>query len=198
VGTVAVGRIGERVLRRLKSFDCKELLYFDYQPLSAEKEKEIGCRRVESLEEMLGQCDVVTINCPLHEKTKGLFNKELISKMKPGSWLVNTARGAIVVKEDVAEALKSGQLRGYGGDVWFPQPAPKDHSLRYATNEWGGGNAMVPHMSGTSLDAQKRYADGVKAILDSYFSGREDYRPEDLILYKGDYATKAYGQRAKK
>jgi formate dehydrogenase len=171
VGTVAVGRIGERVLRRLRAFDCKELLYFDYQPLSAEKEKEIGCRRVESLEEMLAQCDVVTINCPLHEKTRGLFNKELISKMKPGeyynvddddyhwrflgSWLVNTARGAIVVKEDVAEALKSGHLRGYGGDVWFPQPAPKDHPLRYAQNPWGGGNAMVPHMSGTSIDAQK-------------------------------------------
>ena len=84
VGTVAVGRIGERVLRRLKPFDCKELLYFDYQPLKPEVEKEIGCRRVEDLEEMLGQCDVVTINCPLHEKTRGLFNKELIAKMKPG------------------------------------------------------------------------------------------------------------------
>ena len=84
VGTVAVGRIGERVLRRLKPFDCKELLYFDYQPLKPEIEKEIGCRRVEDLEEMLSQCDVVTINCPLHEKTRGLFNKELISKMKKG------------------------------------------------------------------------------------------------------------------
>lgn len=195
VGTVAVGRIGERVLRRLKPFDCKELLYFDYQPLKPEVEKEIGCRRVDTLEEMLGQCDVVTINCPLHEKTRGLFNKDLISKMKKGSWLVNTARGAIVVKEDVAEALKSGHLRGYGGDVWFPQPAPKEHPLRYAKNPFGGGNAMVPHMSGTSLDAQKRYSEGVKNILQSYFSGKEDYRPEDLIVHKGDYATKAYGQR---
>ncbi|RVD88179.1 D-isomer specific 2-hydroxyacid dehydrogenase [Arthrobotrys flagrans] len=195
VGTVGVGRIGERVLRRLKPFDCKELLYFDYQPLRPEVEQEIGCRRVESLEEMVAQCDVVTINCPLHESTFGLFNKDLISKMKPGSWLVNTARGAIVVKEDVAEAVKSGHLRGYGGDVWFPQPAPKEHPLRYALNPFGGGNAMVPHMSGTSLDAQKRYADGTKAILDSYLSGRHDYRPEDLIVHKGDYATKAYGQR---
>lgn len=197
VGTVAVGRIGERVLRRLKPFDCKELLYFDYQPLKPEIEKEIGCRRVDTLEEMLGQCDVVTINCPLHEKTRGLFNKDLIAKMKPGSWLVNTARGAIVVKEDVADALKSGHLRGYGGDVWFPQPAPKDHVLRYAKNPFGGGNAMVPHMSGTSLDAQKRYADGTKAILESYLSGKHDYRPQDLIVKDGDYATKAYGQRAK-
>ncbi|KAI0135264.1 formate dehydrogenase [Daldinia grandis] len=197
VGTVAVGRIGERVLRRLKAFDCKELLYYDYQPLKPEIEKEIGCRRVDSLEEMLGQCDVVTINCPLHEKTRGLFNKDLIAKMKPGSWLINTARGAIVVKEDVAEALKSGHLRGYGGDVWFPQPAPKDHVLRYAKNPFGGGNAMVPHMSGTSIDAQKRYAAGTKAILDSYLSGRHDYRLEDLIVRDGDYVTKAYGQRSK-
>ena len=85
VGTVAVGRIGERVLRRLKPFDCKELLYFDYQPLSPEAEKEIGCRRVDKLEDMLAQCDVVTINCPLHEKTRGLFNADLISKMKKGA-----------------------------------------------------------------------------------------------------------------
>ncbi|KAG0640220.1 NAD-dependent formate dehydrogenase AciA/Fdh [Tuber brumale] len=198
VGTVAVGRIGERVLRRLKGFDCKELLYFDYQPLKPEVEKEIGCRRVHNLEEMLAQCDVVTINCPLHEKTRGLFNKELISKMKKGSWLVNTARGAIVVKEDVADAIKSGHLRGYGGDVWFPQPAPKDHPLRYAKNPFGGGNAMVPHMSGTSIDAQKRYAAGAKAILESYLSGKHDYRPEDLIVIGGDYATKAYGERNKK
>ena len=101
-----------------------------------------------------------------------------------------------MVKEDVADALKSGQLRGYGGDVWFPQPAPKDHPLRYASyTSWGGGNATVPHMSGTSLDAQKRYAQGTKDILESYFSGRNDYKPEDLIVHKGDYATKAYGQR---
>ncbi|KAI9719845.1 MAG: formate dehydrogenase (NAD+) [Chrysothrix sp. TS-e1954] len=198
VGTVAVGRIGERVLRRLKPFDCKELLYFDYQPLKPELEKEIGCRRVDKLEDMLAQCDVVTINCPLHEGTRGLFNAEMINKMKKGSWLVNTARGAIVVKEDVAAALKSGQLRGYGGDVWFPQPAPKEHPLRYAQymdSAANGGNATVPHMSGSSIDAQARYAKGTKDILESYFTGKEDYRPTDLIVHKGDYATKAYGQR---
>lgn len=57
---------------------------------------------------------------------------------------------------------------------------------------------MVPHMSGTSLDAQKRYADGTKSILESYLTGKFDYRPEDLIVIDGDYATKAYGQREKK
>jgi formate dehydrogenase len=57
---------------------------------------------------------------------------------------------------------------------------------------------MVSHMSGTSIDAQKRYADGVQLILESYLSGKHDYRPEDLIVHQGDYATKAYGERTKK
>lgn len=198
VGTVGVGRIGERVLRRLKPFGCKELLYFDYQQLKPEVEKVIGARKVDSLEEMVAQCDVVTINCPLHHGTRGLFNKDLISKMKKGSWLVNTARGAIVVKEDVASAIENGHLRGYGGDVWFPQPAPRDHVLRTVKNPFGGGNAMVPHMSGTTIDAQVRYAEGTKAILQSYLSGKRDYRAEDVIVKDGDYGTKAYGGGNKK
>lgn len=118
VATIGIGRIGERVLRRLKPFDCKELLYYDYAALPKDVEKEIGCRRVDNIEEAIKNADIVTINCPLHEGTKGLFNKELISKMKDGAWLVNTARGAICVAEDVAEAVKSGKLMGYGGDVW--------------------------------------------------------------------------------
>jgi formate dehydrogenase len=111
VATVGVGRIGERVLRRLVPFNCKELLYFDYQPLSAQAEKEIGARRVESLDDMLSQADVVTINCPLHEKTKGMFNKALISKMKKGAWLVNTARGAICVREGYSLILNGVDIR---------------------------------------------------------------------------------------
>ena len=198
IATVGVGRIGTRVLQRLAPFNPKELLYYDYQPLDPQLEKEIGARRVESLEEMLAQADIVTINAPLHESTRGLFNKELISKMKRGAWLVNTARGAICVDQDVADALASGQLRGYGGDVWYPQPAPKDHPWRTMRNKYGACNAMTPHISGTSLDAQVRYANGVKNILESYFSGKNDYRPEDIIVIDGDYATKAYGQRTKK
>lgn len=197
VGTVGVGRIGERVLRRLVPFGCKELLYFDYQGLKPESEKEIGCRRVESLEDMLSQCDVVTINCPLHEKTKGMFNKQLLSKMKKGAWLVNTARGAICVAEDVADAVASGQLRGYGGDVWPVQPAPPDHVWRSMRNKYGAGNAMTPHISGTSLDAQVRYANGTKNILEKYFSNQQQ-TPEDVICINGDYGTKSYGDRAQK
>ena len=113
----------------MQGFDCKELLWFDYNDMPADAAKAIKARRVETLDDLVRQCDVITIvsdisnkcssqNCPLHEQTKGLFNKELISKMKKGAWLVNTARGAIADREAVREALESGHLNGYAGDVW--------------------------------------------------------------------------------
>ena len=210
VATVGAGRIGYRVLERMIAFNPKKLLYFDYQDLPADAIDKLNqasklfngkdniVERVEKLEDLVSQADIVTINCPLHESTKGLFDKKLISKMKKGALLVNTARGAICVEDDVAEAVKSGHLGGYGGDVWYPQPAPKDHPWRSMKNPFGGGNAMTPHVSGTSLDAQARYAKGVKDILESYFTKKFDYRPQDLIVIDGDYATKSYGQREKK
>jgi len=69
---------------------------------------------------MVPHCDVVTINCPLHAETENLFDANLISKMKRGAYIVNTARGKICDKDAIAEALESGQLAGYAGDVWFP------------------------------------------------------------------------------
>lgn len=197
VGTIGAGRIGYKVLERLYPFKTKELLYYDYQPLSEELRSKVDARRVDSIEELVAQSDIVTINAPLHAGTKSLVNKELLSKFKPGALLVNTARGAICNAQDVADAVKSGQLRGYGGDVWYPQPAPKDHPWRTMRNQYGDGNAMTPHVSGANLDAQARYALGVKNILQSYFSGKFDYRPQDVILLHGQYATKAYGSDKK-
>jgi formate dehydrogenase len=70
-------------------------------------------------------CDVVTINAPLHPETENLFNEKLINKMKRGSYLINTARGKICDRDAVVNALRAGQLAGYAGDVWFPQPPPR-------------------------------------------------------------------------
>ncbi|KAK9480771.1 hypothetical protein V1514DRAFT_358160 [Lipomyces japonicus] len=193
IATIGCGRIGQHVLRRLQAFDPYELLYYDYQALPYDVEIALDVRRVEKLEDMVAQADVVTVNCPLYESTKGLINKDLLDKFKPGAWLVNTSRGAICVKQDVADALESGQLGGYGGDVWFPQPAPANHVWRSMRNPYGGGNAMTPHISGTSIDAQERYALGTKNIIDTYLKGTKDYRPQDLIVIDGHYATKAYG-----
>ncbi|KAI0949611.1 formate dehydrogenase (NAD+) [Taiwanofungus camphoratus] len=194
VGTIGCGRIGYRVLQRLMPFDCKELLYYDYAPLPEHAAKAIKARRVEDLVELVSQCDIVTVNAPLHEGTRGLVNAELLKHFKKGAWLVNTARGAICDKDAVAAAVKSGQLNGYAGDVWNVQPAPRDHVWRTVKNPLGGGNGMVPHYSGTTLDAQARYAAGTRAILENYLTNRPQ-EPQNIIVGVGKFETKAYGQR---
>src|SRR5436190_10526868 len=172
VGTVAAGRIGLAVLKRLKSFDVK-LHYTDRHRLPENVEKELNVTYHPNVESMVRVCDVVTINAPLHPETENLFNDALISKMKRGAYLVNTARGKICDRDAVVRALESGQLAGYAGDVWYPQPAPKDHPWRTMPH-----HGMTPHTSGTSLSAQARYAAGTREILECFFAGtpiREEY-----------------------
>jgi formate dehydrogenase len=181
IGTVAAGRIGLDALRKMKPFDV-HLHYFDRHKLPDSVEKELNLTFHNSVESMVKVCDVVTINCPLHPETENLFNKDLISKMKKGAYIVNTARGKICNKDDIAEALKSGQLSGYAGDVWFPQPAPNDHVWRSMPN-----HGMTPHTSGTSLSAQARYADGVREILECFFD-KKPIRDQYLIVKDGQLA----------
>ena len=181
VGTVAAGRIGSAVLRRLKPFDVK-LHYTDRHRLPEDVEKELNVTYHPNVESMVRVCDVVTINCPLHPETEHLFNDALISKMKRGAYLVNTARGKICDREAIVRALESGQLAGYAGDVWFPQPPPKDHPWRTMPH-----HGMTPHISGSSLSAQARYAAGVREILECWFEGRP-IRDEYLIVDGGKLA----------
>ena len=181
IGTVAAGRIGLDALRKMKPFDV-HLHYFDRHRLPESVEKELNLTFHETVESMVKVCDVVTINCPLHPETENLFDDEMIGKMKKGAYIVNTARGKICNRDAIAKALKSGQLSGYAGDVWFPQPAPNDHVWRTMPN-----HGMTPHTSGTSLSAQARYADGVREILECFFEGSE-IRNQYLIVKDGQLA----------
>jgi len=181
VGTVAAGRIGLSVLRKMKPFDVN-LHYFDRHRLPKSIESELNLTFHDSVESMVAVCDVVTINCPLHPETEDLFNEELIGKMKKGAYLVNTARGKICNRDAVANALESGQLSGYAGDVWFPQPAPNDHVWRTMPN-----HGMTPHTSGTSLSAQARYAAGTREILECFFD-KKPIRTPYLIVQNGQLA----------
>ena len=181
VGTVAAGRIGSAVLRRLKPFDVK-LHYTDRHRLPESVEKELGVAYHPNVDSLVGVCDVVTINAPLHPETEHLFDDALIGKMKRGAYLVNTARGKICNRDAFVRALQSGQLAGYAGDVWFPQPAPQDHPWRTMPL-----HGMTPHTSGTSLSAQARYAAGVREILERWFEGRP-IREEYLIVNHGKLA----------
>ena len=106
----------------------------------------------------------------------------MIGKMKKGAYIINTARGKICNREAIAAALESGQLSGYAGDVWFPQPAPNDHIWRSMPN-----HGMTPHTSGTSLSAQARYAAGTREILECFFDGTP-IRDEYLIVQNGGLA----------
>jgi formate dehydrogenase len=180
-GVFGSGRIGTAVLRRLKPFDVG-LHYTDRHRLPAEIERELGVTYHPDVESLVRVCDVVSIHTPLHPETEGLFNAELIGKMKRGAYLVNTARGKICDPAAIAEALETGKLAGYAGDVWFPQPAPKDHPWRTMPN-----HGMTPHTSGTSLSAQARYSAGVREILECWFDDRP-IREEYLIVDGGKLA----------
>jgi formate dehydrogenase len=181
VGTVAAGRIGLAVLRRLAPFDV-HLHYFDKHRLSPEVEAELNLTYHPTVQDMVPHLDVVTINAPLHPETRGLFNDELIGTMKRGAYLINTARALICDRDAIDRALRSGQLAGYAGDVWYPQPAPADHPWRTMPN-----HGMTPHISGSSLSAQTRYAAGTREILECFFSGRP-IRDEYLIVDGGALA----------
>jgi formate dehydrogenase len=181
VGTVGAGRIGSAVLRRMKPFEVG-LHYTDRHRLPNDVEEELGATYHPTVESLVEVCDVVTINAPLHPETEHMFNDELIAKMKRGAYLVNTARGKICDRDAIVRALESGQLAGYAGDVWFPQPAPRDHPWRSMPH-----HGMTPHVSGTSLSAQARYAAGTREILECWFDGRP-IREQYLIVDAGALA----------
>jgi formate dehydrogenase len=181
VGVIAAGRIGLAVLRRLAPFDVR-LHYFDTHRLSAEIEHELGLTFHQDAALLARAVDVVSIHAPLHPKTYHLFDAELINSMRRGSYIVNTARAEIVVRDAVVAALESGQLAGYAGDVWYPQPPAPDHPWRTMPNE-----AMTPHVSGTTLAAQARYAAGAREIIEDFLTGRA-IREEYLIVADGALA----------
>jgi formate dehydrogenase len=191
VGTVAAGRIGAAVLRRLAPFDVG-LHYTDRHRLPESVERELNLTWHETPLSLVRACDVVTINAPLHPETEDMFNDELLGEMKRGSYLINTARAKIATRDAVVRALESGQLAGYAGDVWYPQPAPADHPWRTMPH-----HGMTPHISGTSLSAQARYAAGTREILECFFDGTP-IRDEYLIVDGGKLAgTGAHSYSAK-
>ena len=180
VGILGMGRIGQRVAARLKPFDV-HTYYFESRRLPTAEEQVLGAR-YSGFNALVSSADVLSINMPLTPATQELFNRELLYSMKKGAYLVNTARGRIVEADALVEVMEAGHLAGYAGDVWYPQPAPADHPWRQMPN-----HAMTPHVSGTTLEAQKRYADGVRNCLINFFDGRPIDR--DYIIVEGGRVT---------
>ncbi|QBR01092.1 NAD-dependent formate dehydrogenase [Paraburkholderia pallida] len=180
-GTIGAGRIGLAVLRRLKPFGLA-LHYTQRHRLAPEIERELALTWHPDAASLVRAVDIVNLQLPLYPSTEHFFNDAMFARMKRGAYLINTARGQLVERDAVVRALQSGQIAGYAGDVWFPQPAPADHPWRTMPF-----NGMTPHISGTTLSAQARYAAGTLEILQSFFGGTP-IREEYLIVDGGNLA----------
>ncbi len=181
VGIYGAGAIGQLVAMRLKAFDVK-MYYYKRTRLSNVEEAVCGFRYVR-LDDMMKHCDIVVIEAPLTPETEGLFDHDVLFGMKKGAWLVNTSRGAIVDRDALVEALEQGHLAGYAGYVWDPEPAPPDHPWRNMPN-----HMMTPHTAGTTLDAQKHYAEDTRRCLEAFFAG-EQIEQDHLIVDGGEIVS---------
>ena len=129
-GVVGLGRIGTAAALRAKALGMDVVFYDPYKPDGSDKA--LGIRRVETLSELLAQSLVISIHCPLTDETRHMIDARAIARMPRGSYLVNTARGAIVDTQALPEAIASGHLAGVGLDVLETEPLPDDHPLALA------------------------------------------------------------------
>jgi D-3-phosphoglycerate dehydrogenase/C-terminal binding protein len=129
-GIVGLGRIGTAAALRAKSLGMDVIFYDPYAADGCDKA--IGVRRVETLDELLAESHVVSPHCPLTKETFHIIDAAAIAKMRPGSFLVNTARGGVVDATAIPAAIESGQLAGAAIDVLEHEPPPEDHPLLVA------------------------------------------------------------------
>jgi phosphoglycerate dehydrogenase-like enzyme len=140
IGLVGLGRIGRAVATKAVAFGMKVVAHEPIQ--DPEFDAKYGIARV-GFDELLAISDVVSLHVPVLESTRGLMDRSAFARMKPGSILINTSRGGLVVEPDLIEALKSGHLAGAGLDVFALEPPPSDHPL------WSTPNLLLtPHMAG--------------------------------------------------
>ena len=159
LGIVGLGNIGMKVANIARNFGME--VYADTSKNSASLPEGIQKTTFEGL---LGVCDIITLHCPLNDKTRELVNAETIARMRHGAIIINTGRGPLVNEADVAEALKSGQLSAYGADVMCQEPPRKDNPLLSCSNAF-----ITPHVAWATFDARQRLmriaVDNVRAFI---------------------------------
>ncbi|WP_026197954.1 NAD(P)-dependent oxidoreductase [Sciscionella marina] len=143
LGILGGGAVGRRVLARARAFGMHALVYDPYLDEDTFGEQ----ARIVGLEELLGAADVITVHTPLLESTIGLLGAEQIARIRPGSYLINAGRAAVVEEQALLEALRTGHLAGAGLDVFWQEPLPAGHPLFEMPNV-----TMTPHIGGASDD----------------------------------------------
>ena len=141
VGSVGMGNIGTEMFRLLQPFDLGRLLALDPY-VSQAQAAQLGVELVD-LPTLFKEADFIAINCPLNDETEGMINAELFSLMKPTAYFVNTARGPIVIQDDLTAALQTGQIAGAGLDVFEEEPLPVNHPLTRMDNVILAPHAMA-------------------------------------------------------
>jgi phosphoglycerate dehydrogenase-like enzyme len=164
VGVLGFGRIGKEVARILKAFNTRVLAYS--RTLTPDRAHELGveCASVKTL---LKEADIVTIHVPLNDNTRSMIGEHELGMLKPGAFLVNTARGPIVSEPAMIRALENGRLGGVGLDVFDSEPLPMDHPLRKFDNA-----ILLSHRGYATVEIlRERYEQAMQNILD-FLEGR--------------------------
>jgi len=156
LGIVGFGVLGRAVAKTARTLGMNVLV--------AERHGRASRPERLTFEEVLATVDVVSIHCPLNDETRGLFDRRVLQKMKPGAFLINTARGGIVVEQDLADALRQGELAGAAVDTFSVEPPPTDHPLLAADIP----NLIVtPHNAWASQPARQACIDQVAQIINA-------------------------------
>lgn len=162
LGIVGFGAIGQSVAKIAEAFGMRVLFY----SRSHKPELETSNTKYATLNEVLAKSDFVSLHCPLTEQTKGLINKDSISKMKDGAFIINTSRGPVIVEQDVADALNAGKLAGLGADVVSAEPIHADNPLLKAKN-----CIMTPHFAWAPKEARDRLMDTLIKNINAFING---------------------------
>lgn len=169
---VGMGRIGQAVAHRARAFGL-EIAYYNRKRLPEALERMLGARFVSDLDQLVSEADILTLHCPLTDDTRGMIDARRIAQMKPGSSIINTARGELIDQEALIEALLSGHLAGAGLDVYPDEPNVDERLLEIP-------NVMtLPHIG--SATAEGREASGEKVIANIRF-WMDGHRPPDQVL----------------
>ncbi|MFO8072576.1 MAG: hydroxyacid dehydrogenase [Polyangia bacterium] len=155
LGLIGIGRIASEVAKRAAAFGMKVVAFDPYVKQSEHAE-------MLPLDDVLARADYLSLHTPLTDETKGMVNASFIGKMKDGAILINTGRGKCVVEEDVAAALKSGKLAGFGNDVWYSDP-PESTPLTSAPNV-----VLMPHVGASTAENLLRIGDVIVEILEEH------------------------------
>ena len=163
MGVIGYGRIGQAVGKIAQAFGMKVLAHDKYQ----NKDLESETMKYVDLDELLKNSDVISLHCPLTEENKGIINKSTIAKMKDSVIIINTARGQLIVEEDLAEALNQGKVYAAGLDVVSKEPIKEDNPLLKAKNIF-----ITPHIAWAPKESRQRLMDIAVENLRAFLEGR--------------------------